>query len=171
MERFRSLHAGEEAVIIGKGPSLNKLSTHNILYTEVVYCVNDAVEIVEKLHLFNTIYIVQQDGKQLLSHPSPYIHFCSSTALPFSYGKGIMYDRAMFGVQQTSRTVMAAIEIAKFMGIRKIGFIAFDGCVSGDINYAEGVKKPDRCKNYEEGLKLQRKEIELRCKWIEISWR
>ncbi len=135
---------GQPAIIIGKGPSLDRIELiRPQLEQSAVLCCNQSIHAVEALDLqFSTIFCVQQDceleGQCIPKHPDTG-HFMSDCQFPggdhslgkmrvdesFYNPKAILYSESHFCAGHEPAAV-AALRIAKHMGIKRVSFFAFD---------------------------------------------
>lgn len=173
-DHYLDMFKGSIAYFIGKGPSLDRLTASDIPKGTIVYAINDAIHKVERLHLPNPTYCVQQDPKQLLDSPVRAVHFVSPRAEPFSFHRGVVYDMKDLKVKYTDRTVLVAVEIAKRMGAKEFHFLCFDACVTGTTEYAMCAKAPIMNETYKRGLRAQKEKVEQRakpgtCHWHAVS--
>jgi hypothetical protein len=169
-EHYVGRHPDTPAYFVGKGPSLDLLTKEHFPSNAVVFAINDSIHKVERLHLPNQAYCVQQDPKQLLDSPVRAVHFVSPRAEPFSFHRGVLYDLKELKVKYTDRTILVAVEIAKRMGISEFHFLCFDSCINGSIEYAVCSKAPRMNETYKRGLRAQKEKIEQRAKPGKCHW-
>ncbi len=133
LNQFLNKHPGSRAVIVGKGPSLDKLG--ELLHLEdddIVYAVNEAIHKVESTFdsARRAIYAVQQDRDlQFRCTPKNAIHFISRHAKAYAGNTAVVYDtkkKDLVGVNGHSYTAAVAAKLALFMGCDRFLFVAFD---------------------------------------------
>ncbi len=158
---FENKHVGMTAIITGKGPSLdhiesikNEMSCDNV----IVMALNESIHKIESLQLPVPVYCVQQDthlGKDCIPKNPTVVHFMNahqtSPSNDWPGGRkvsisqwnqnAVVYDI----VDESNLSAVAAMRIAKFMGISSIIFVAFDSWLGdnpeGDGRYATCIGK------------------------------
>jgi len=138
----------KSAIIIGKGPSLDKLSKE-MVKNKFLFFINDAVKKAKELDLKN-IHVVQQDGNlQDTCIPPSGIHFLSYYARGWN-PKATLYKPEELGIGANAPTVIAAIKICLFMGFTEFDLFAFDALKTNKITeyaniigYSSVAKRPN----------------------------
>lgn len=134
----------ERAIIIGKGPSLDQIALiRDQLNQSVILCCNQSIHAVEALDLKTAVVFAVQQDCELAWHCVPKRadsgHFMSDCQFPggdlslgkmpvnesFYNPKAILYSESRFCAGHEP-TAVAALRIAKHMGIKRVGFFAFD---------------------------------------------
>jgi hypothetical protein len=121
----------KKVMIIGKGPSLDKLSKEDCA-NKFVFFINDSMKKANQLGLKN-IYVVQQDGS--LGNtciPQSGVHFLSYYARGWN-PKATLYKPEELGFSHNSPTIIAAIKICLFMGFTEFDLFAFDALKTNKI--------------------------------------
>lgn len=166
LSELKDRYAGERAMIIGKGPSLDTLSPSTLVSPDaVVFCLNEAIRKIEQLGFTHhtDIYVVQQDcDERLRDRCVPQglaVHLMNCWQSRWSgfkwkrikltgksewNPKAILYDPADFGEADVELSAVMALHLAKFMGISKVTFCCFDSwgpVAERNLEYAECVEK------------------------------
>lgn len=174
LESLKNLHAGNRAIIIGKGPSLDTID-HGPLWREallgngnVIFCLNESVRKFESLNLPVRPYVVQQDCNAALGDrcvPANGTHFMNCwqerwTGMKWQKKKvkksewnerAVLYDPEAFGFNIAELSAVAALYLAKFMGIQAVTFCCFDAMAEGSCEYAQCIDKLGGPKNADVG--------------------
>jgi hypothetical protein len=140
--KMKDIYKGIECNIIGKGPSLDRMTELPNLPT---ICINESIRKVEDLiNPPGAIYCIQQDahlkntcwssrGTMLL----PYI----TQSWYNNHPKVITYTPSSLGLKDNYHglSIIMAIRIAKLWGIEKINFYACDAAMNSNTEYAKCV--------------------------------
>lgn len=161
---LRDRHKGQQAFIVGKGPSLA-----NIRFSDFgpgpVITLNQAVEVVQVLGLPNQIYAWQKDGcttedpytiprpcdsceafgwqRPTVVNPFPgvatiFTQHLSSWCLHGRANRYVATDEELgYGGYPLTMSVLEVIPFAKHLGATSITMMCFDSLVSGDLGYFE----------------------------------
>ena len=168
---LQNLHIGKTIYMVGKGPSLDNLSS--IIFPEdcIIIATNEAIHKVESLDLQNPTYVVQQDvGLQETCRPKNATILASYKCRSFyvDYPKKYLYHTSNFKLNYSSLSVIVAIEVAKFMGSRDFVFVSFDSCLNKDTGYAkiighgpEGGGDPDRFLKHKRKIIFQSRDCNI----------
>ena len=125
--------------IVGKGPSLDKITAIDLNGEWPVLCINESIHKIAGLGLLNDLYTIQQDLalKQRCVNPKSKLFanvFCC----------GMLQDKAQYyrpedlGLSNGSLSVLVAMSIAKLGGATDAMLWAFDGAKTGtEIGYAK----------------------------------
>lgn len=173
LEDFKNIHAGREAFIIGKGPSLDKIRENvDKLRHGVIFALNEAIKQIaverqwltqrQRDDVFGTnadawpMYCVQQDselGDECVSVTPSVVHFMNAMQhLPGAEKKkvdvspwnpnAILYDGQI--AFEDELTAIAALKLARYMGIKRVTFACFDSWTNefdGNGEYAACIGK------------------------------
>lgn len=140
MEDFINIFKNKGCYFVGKGPSLDILSSKDFRNQEwPIMCINESIHQVEKLDLLNPIFVVQQDN--VLGNtckPEKGIIFCSFACSRHYIGfknKCIYYPERL-NCGRGSLTILTAMGIAEQLGCIKFHLLCFDSCITKDVEYA-----------------------------------
>lgn len=157
-------HAGQTAWIIGKGPSLLRL-TPEMIGDGPVITLNEAIRWVRPLKLPNPVYVFQKDG--CVSHgpttyvPEPPGHVCQAFIIRpeppevalFSlhespncladYRPRIVVDVESFGLPWYTPSAPTAVKIAQSWGCSGVVLVANDAYAVGDFSSVTGARPGD----------------------------
>lgn len=133
-------YTGQTAYIIGKGPSLDKLTVKDFTLPGPVLAVNESVHKIAALELTNPVYGVQQDS--LLKDaclPAKGKLFVSFFARGAYTGNPnvIPYQPHKLGLTRTTLTAAVAVNLAKMLGCKDIVFYGFDAAMTENCDYAK----------------------------------
>jgi len=137
-------HGAKAAYVVGKGPSLDRLTAETFKEDWPIVCINQAGTIVEKLGLPNPLYVVQQDFK---GERTSYIKngtMILSTNASHHYrdiDNKYIYVPSDLRKTEASLTTNCALELLAQAGVRKVAFVAFDG-MNGTGGYATKLERP-----------------------------
>lgn len=175
---FKNKHKDlERCYIIGKGPSLDRITLSHFVYGLPIFCCNESIHKIESLGegLIHDLYVVQQDatlkGTCVPKDKDKVIQFISNNAKGISHNeKARGYLPALLGLNGNSLTVEVCLCLAKHMGIDKAILYGFDSCITKNTDYAKTIGYPSGSK----GLKPERflshkKKIESRAKILGIE--
>jgi hypothetical protein len=136
LEEFKGKHKCEIS-IIGKGPSLDRLTKEHI--TGPTIALNEAFAITQKL---GVQYGTQQDAwMKDVCYPHSGILFCSARAkLHYAGVKNArLLDPRQLKISAMPASLEYAINIAIHMGATSIRLCCFDAMATGDCGYAKAV--------------------------------
>ncbi len=152
MSPIRDRYVGRTAMIVGKGPSLDKIDQIKDRLSEcVVFCINESIHKVEALGLDPSVplHVVQQDTKLHAACVPKFpttMHFMNRLIQRTRNMRGhppgwapaaIMYHPRDLKVNPTTLTAVIAIRIARTMGIQKFILVGFDSWkAGGSLEYA-----------------------------------
>lgn len=171
---LQNMHIGKTFYMVGKGPSLDNLSS--IIFPEdcVIMATNEAIHKVESLNLQNPTYVVQQDvGLKETCRPKKATILASYKCRAFyvDYPKKYLYHTSNFKLNYSSLSVIVAIEVAKFMGSIDFVFVSFDSCLNRDTGYAKTIGygpevggDPDRFLKHKRKITFQSRDCNIN--WI-----
>jgi hypothetical protein len=140
LEQFRGFYKGSEGCIVGKGPSLEFLSERHFGGGPIVV-INDAIRVVERLKLSNTIFSMQRDGvPEIMVRPEGAILVLQSTPgysglwYP-DYGPRLTIspcDDFGFSVP-CEMSIRVAIAFALCLGCSSLSLLCCDSLANGDF--------------------------------------
>ena len=139
--QFQAKFPGETAYIVGKGPSLDRLTAQHFDTTGPVFCINEAIHAVEKLDIKNPVFGVQQDvGLKNTCAPARGIIFVSHSVQAWyaNFDRKIVYVPHELGLKDYSLTAQIAVELCKRFAVAKIVMLCFDS-FQGNTEYAKAV--------------------------------
>ena len=147
IQALKATHLGQTAWIVGKGPSLVRLSREHIGEGPVI-AINEAIVAVETLELANTVYSMQKDADEYDVSSTPnvalslFIPIKSATLLVHlhespnrlkEYSPRYVFDNVKdFGLEWWECSGLVAIAVARLMGCSNMVYLCFDACMSGD---------------------------------------
>jgi hypothetical protein len=156
-EELRSLFDGKIVNLVGKGPSLDDISSMSFVgvnSSQPVVCINDSIKAIEGLKLPNPLVMIQQDAS-LTNKCRPLF---DDTRILISYqarhwyagdDRTIIYVPSNYELYGTSLTVLCAIGIAKKLGATGFRLFAFDGARGGSCEYAKRIGYSSKTKTQE----------------------
>lgn len=134
---------GKCCYVIGKGPSIDKLTEEQFIDTnDPIICINESIHVVEKLDLPNPIFAIQQDiALQETCKPERGILLLAQHASRWykNFDRKIIFNVADYKCKNTNLTVIVVINMLKSFGCLGINFIGFDGTTNQDTGYSESV--------------------------------
>lgn len=176
LEKFRDIHRGEDCFLIGNGPSLNKmdLSLLNDYYTiglNKIFLLFERMNFKTDYHVCVNKYVIEQCSREFLEMKCPsFISYKHGNMLLAGSNKvffvGDIHSRWRFfeditkGISQGSTVTYAAMQIAFFMGFKRVFLIGVDHNFGqqGSPHKVEILKGDDISHfdpNYFKGLKWQ----------------
>ena len=138
IDNLRDAHPGTTAHITGKGRSLDYLRpAHFPDPAEPIFCVNQAIRILETFNLPNPLYAVQQDttgGESCWAQSGTMLlpALFDRKRLYEDHGRKYFYFYDQFDLTKSTLTAIVALRIARFAGCSAFRFISFDAAVLGD---------------------------------------
>lgn len=167
---LRDRHRGEQAYVVGKGPSLARIRASDFGPGPVIV-LNEAILNVQTLGLPNHVYSLQRDGcttedqytiarpcgsceplgwqRNPVVNPYPGIavvfsQYLSSWCLHGRANRFVMTDEEMgFPGQPFTMSVLEAIPFARWLGAASIVMVAFDSLTTGDLGYGDFTYEPE----------------------------
>ncbi len=160
LEDFKNKHDGKLAFIVGKGPSLDTLEQMRDTINHesaVVFCLNESIHKVEELKLSTPVYVVQQDSRlesRCVPKNPEIVHFMSAWQYTKEKPIAKRYDVSPYNqnavlywheiANERDQSAVAALKIAKLMGMNRVCFLCFDSWANGwqgDHKYAGCIKE------------------------------
>lgn len=123
--------------IIGKGPSLDKITTEELGHDTIQFCLNDSVHAIERLKAEN-VFCILQDCGVLRGKIPQYANIFCPTRCAFNFVNSYNYAESELDLKPESLSAIVAIAIAKRLGAKKLRFLAFDAA-NGNVDYAKSV--------------------------------
>ena len=135
---------GQTGYIIGKGPSLDKLSPNDFDDTGPIIAVNEAIFKLEQLDLENQTFLVQDPALREFAKPTKITVILEERICGFYriYPNKLQYSRINMGLPHKVLSAIVAIRILKQWGVTRIVMLAFDACINEDTRYAKIVGYP-----------------------------
>jgi hypothetical protein len=176
MEKFRDIHRGKDCFLIGNGPSLNKmdLSVLNDYYTiglNKIFLLFERMNFKTDYHVCVNKYVIEQCSLEFLEMKCPsFISYKHGYSLlkgsdkVFFVGdihlKWRFFEDITRGISQGSTVTYAAMQIAFFMGFKRVFLIGVDHNFGqkGTPHKVETMKGDDISHfdpNYFKGMKWQ----------------
>lgn len=143
---LRNRYANETTWIIGKGPSLLRLTAGSIGPGPII-TLNQAVVHVEPLNLPNPTYSMQKDRDEidwrLPRRASLLVHTPESGNAMKDYRPRYEFSNEQdFGIPEHTISVVSAIHIARLLGSTSIHFVCCDASAIGDYRTIPGYRPP-----------------------------
>lgn len=173
LEEFKDLYLGKRAIIIGKGPSLDKAgAVRGKLDGSVVLCINESIHKIEAIGVAANLFVVQQDSHlQYLCIPTlpTTVHFMNCRQkMPKDSCPGwwklrpvemspwnpraVLYEAGQWSCDSSTLTAIIGVQLARHMGCSALAFFGFDSWLpGGSAEYASGMGSKN-----EDGGPLQR---------------
>jgi hypothetical protein len=143
LEELRVLFKSGICCIVGKGPSLDHLTSGH--FTDVqtpIFAINQAIHKVESLMMANPIFAIQQDVSLMDTCKPKFGGLLISAQAKNWYAdfeRLYIYQPEALGLSKSALTVLCAIEIAKSFDVNHFELLCFDACVTGKMAYAKCV--------------------------------
>jgi len=174
LDSLKPLFNGKKCYIIGKGPSLDRLTRNAFAEEDApVIALNEAIHKVETLGLKNPLFALQQDaGLHATCRPKTASILVSTNAQHWyaDARNKYIFDSRKMGLSGSQLAVICAIEIAKSLGAKSFDLICFDACVNKEIAYAKCIGyEPTRGGDPKRFLN-HRKHIEKHIKGFVVNW-
>ena len=147
LEEHKDIHKGATALVIGKGPSLDLLSSKMIPEDVIIFACNEVIHRIANMSLPNTIYACQMDiGLRGVAKIDGYPAIISVSLHRFydGYAKAIILNGVKYEKARTGPVGSLAIVAAKVMGCDKFLLTGFDGAFDGSCEYAKVIGYPSR---------------------------
>ena len=148
---------GKTAYIIGKGPSLDRLSEGDFKEDGPIIAINESIIKAEELDIPNPLFLIQDPSLREFAKPqrSTLILEESIRGLYRLHPKKIQYSRKGMELPPKVLSAIVAIHILKSWNIAKIIFISFDACINQNTGYAKivGYASNDKKRNPDRFLK------------------
>lgn len=140
---------GREVVLIGKGPSLDKITEADFDNPDAtVICINESIHKVASLAITNPIFAMQQDSAlHNKCTPARGALIVSSQAANHydEFEPKYIYAPFHLTASPNTLTVCCAIRMALQLKAARFVLACFDSCVTRDCGYAEVIGyEPDR---------------------------
>jgi hypothetical protein len=144
VNKFKNCAAGKVGYLVGKGPSLDKLTADDFQTDGPIIGLNEAFKIVEELDCSNPKFGTQQDTWMgpTMAPKSEGTLFVSPRAWKIYEQKQdniVQINPVMFARSMTPPSHAIGIGLLKMMNVTKIVFLCFDACVNGITEYAKCV--------------------------------
>lgn len=159
--QLKDAYVGHKAYIVGKGPSLDKLSAADFPDpTAPILAINEAFWKVDGLVLPNPVYLIQFDSKVDVKPTSGdlILHQNLQSKYPACNGKQYLYSEISLGCG-INLTCLHALRIAsRIFGCNRIDLLCFDAALTKDTGYAQVVGYTPKLANRgpEEGMTGER---------------
>jgi len=143
IEDFRDAFKGRPTYIVGKGPSLDKLTRNDFKDRSApVMALNEAIHVVEALKLPNPVFCVQQDARlkaRCQPKDAPIFVSCKAANYYAGYGKAFIFENRRLRLSKDALSVSAALRLSGFLGTTEYILLCFDACVTGSTDYADAI--------------------------------
>lgn len=138
VENLRQYFDGKTCTLVGKGPSLDRLSTSHLLGP--VIAINESIHRVESLNPTNKTFVLQSDvALKDTCIPKRSTMFISIKAQVHCTAAEDLYifDSRKYGISLNALSACSAIEIAKYLGAKAFRMCCFDAAMDGTLGYAK----------------------------------
>ena len=143
IEDLRSMFVGKLCYIVGKGPSLDHLTSGHFSRPDApILALNEAIYAVEELNLPNPLFGLQQDASlRARCKPARSPIFVSTKAANYYVDceQAYIFQNSSLGLSPNALSVSAAVTISRLLGSAKFEMLCFDACVNKKLTYAERV--------------------------------
>lgn len=141
MNLYKNIHKGQTGYIVGKGLSLDNVKNSYFANEGPVIALNEAIHKIEDLNLVNPIYGTQLDEQlqETCKPAKPTTKLFVGPLCERFYDKDtykIIIDPQSLGLRTGCLSVEFAIMLHRYFGCGNLVFIAFDGCLSNEFDYA-----------------------------------
>ncbi len=159
VSKLKDTKKGLTALIVGKGPSLDKLTLDDLLAVDLVIACNESVfticDIAENSDVL--VYNVQCDPLAGSCYDANSIPIILANCAHFYTAAKPMYlaRNEDFG-SQWHPVGCTAIHIAKLMGCANVVFVGFDGAFSGELGYADCIGKSPTAGRYSDPARFRK---------------
>jgi hypothetical protein len=173
INEHRSVFAEKRCYIVGKGPSLDRLSAADFTDDSPIIALNEAIHKVESLDLPNPTYCLQQDGKlRDRCQPERAWLFVSVKAVRFYTDRPrvLVFDGRQYGLALNSLSVLAAMRITQSLGCTGYTLLCFDACVDGDTRYAKCIGMDSTWGGRPRRFLTHRGQIEQASRGLPLKW-
>ena len=139
VDSLKSVFDGKQCYIVGKGPSLDKLTASDF-GDDPIIAINEAIHKVESLELDNHIYVIQQDAalrNTCLPKNGSILVSVQARHWYAEQDDKIIYNAPELGLNYSSLSASCAIKLAIAGGCTDIHMLCFDACLEGILGYAE----------------------------------
>ena len=163
-----------KAYIVGKGPSLDKLTASDFDDPFApILAINESIHKVESLDLPNPVFMVQQDLKlQETCKPKRggvwLSHGCRD--LYQDQGQRLVFNIFQFSLYPGVLTVLVCIKLAQHLGVTHLELLCFDGCVNQVGGYAKCVGHDASVGGDPDRFLSHRPKIEAASEGIDVKW-
>ena len=136
-EALKDIYKGQEAWIVGKGPSLEYL-TGGHFGSGPVIAMNESILVVQEFDIINPIYSMQKDGYEwLMVKPADNIYLVLQKGLSgawfIDHPKRYIIDPVYeWGLHFTEMSIRICVYLAKHMGCELISFVCCDSLTNDD---------------------------------------
>jgi len=151
---LRDRHVGQTGTIVGKGPSVLRL-TRDLIPAGPVIVLNDALINVLSLNLPNPLYSMQKDGgdkslccapcgdrcqdmRRVPAHVTLLVHTRESPHCYAGHTPRYLFDNPRdFGLAVHAASLPTAIKVAELLGCARLVLISMDAATTGNLHTTE----------------------------------
>lgn len=149
LNEMRRYFEGKECYLVGKGPSLDKLSKADFDNPRLpVICINESIHKVETLDLPNKVFAIQQDAWLKDTCRPEFAGLILSYSCRYWYpdvAEKYIFHYSQLGLKTNNITVVYALSLAKTFDSTGFRMLCFDACMNKDTGYGKCVGyTPDR---------------------------
>lgn len=147
-ELLQKVVENQSVYIIGKGPSLDKITESDFLPGFPIIAINDAIHKIEMLNLSNPLFMMQQDfsDKTYPKSAIPIVSYKANSYFTKCKIK-IVYNPYELGCSASTLTVICAIKLCILLKVQRFIFYCFDSCITQNCDYAECIGYPSDIKH------------------------
>lgn len=141
LEEIYNIVAGKEVNIIGKGPSLDKLTAED-LGGRPTFGINEAIHTAERLNDPEITFGIVQDGNLKNSCvPQKAGLIVNARVMPWyaGYPRMWVFQLHHLGLEITALSALVAVRLAVLGGATSLRMLAFDAAMNRDLRYAPSV--------------------------------
>jgi len=175
--QLQDKYQGLPCYIIGKGPSLDYLKANIFPPDCVIICLNESIKKVESLQLGEgrIIFALQQDAvlkDTCYSHTGSMLVSYLVTSWYKDHPSCFTYTPDLIGLTGHPASVIMAIHLSKYMGVKDLKMVSFDAYTKKDTSYAKVIGYASDVKKSPHRFLNQRKPIELALKTtgLSVTW-
>jgi hypothetical protein len=140
---LRSVFEGKQVYMIGKGPSLDRLTKPDFDDPKApIICINESIHQVEKLNLPNPTFVLLQDARLKATCLPIKATVIIPPELTYWYSQShhiILVSEFFNKFKDRGVTAVIGTRICNYFGALKIVCLAFDACIDGNCRYAESI--------------------------------
>lgn len=180
VEGLKGTAKGQTATIVGKGPSLNRL-TPSVFSNGPIICINESIKIIDKMYPNLATFGIQTDGElreRCRPQNATLLLGIGCRGWYSDLGNRIVFNpKQDLGTKEGQITAIYALHFCKLMGCVGVNMVAFDAATTQDIGYAEGkpIKYPgekvagERFLKHKAMIEDVASDLGLKLNWVKIT--
>jgi hypothetical protein len=136
---LRGIHTGQTATVVGRGPSLLRLTSADFGSGPVI-ALNHSLIQIRNLGLTNPLYSMQKDGCLVppMDPETVILAAAQSKRCWPNYPKRYVIDVTKLGMTVSAMSTTFAVAMAHIMGCSRVRMLACDGYTVGDFRTVQG---------------------------------